>query len=99
MDEQNLCSNFRATDFAYSRNRREVKDETGIFGLFCARHGTPLLFTDIYRGERYGYCDHLLAKILREYGEDRNVHLFYDVNCKYSVNFKVSLIQLTHQVE
>lgn len=39
--------------------------------------------------ERYGYCDALLAKVFRDHGEERQVFLFYDVNCKYSVNLKV----------
>ncbi len=83
------CSIFRAANLHSTRNKGNIKDEQGIFGLFCARHEVPLYFMDMYTGERYGYLDALLAKLLKDYGENRRIHLFYDISCKYSVNFNV----------
>jgi hypothetical protein len=84
-----LCSTFNATDLQSSNNRQRVKDQKGIFGLFCARHEVPMSFIDMFTGERYCYCDTLMANLFKEYGTDRKVFLFYDVACKYGVNFKV----------
>lgn len=53
-----LCSNFTATDLGSSANRQNIKDEKGIFGLFCARHEVPLSFIDMFTGERYGFNSH-----------------------------------------
>ena len=90
MDEDvDLCASFKAASFEYSRNRRASKAENGIFGIFCARHEVPLAFVDMYTGEKYAYCDALLAKVFQEHGSEREIHLFYDINCKYSINFKV----------
>ena len=87
MDEDEMCHNFRAADFRYSRNRREIKDETRIFGIFCARHSKPLFFIDLFRGGKFGYCDHLIARVLQDCGEERQAYLFFA--CKYSVKFQV----------
>jgi hypothetical protein len=88
-EDSGLCSSFKASDFNYSRNRRALKAESGLFGLFCARHEVPLSFVDMTTGERYAYCDALLRDVFLKHGSSREVHLFYDINCKYSVNLKV----------
>ena len=91
LENLGLCSTFTAADLYSSANRHKVKDEKGIFGLFCARHEVPLAFMDMFTGERYAYCDTLLANLFRTYGQDRKVDFFYDIACKYAVNFKVSI--------
>ena len=92
-EADSLCSNFKAADFSHSRNRRALRDQTGIFGLFCARHGTPIFFVDMYKGEKFGYLDYLLSQLLKDYGQNREVHLFHDINCRYAVNFRVSAVR------
>jgi hypothetical protein len=70
----------------------------GIFGIFCARHSIPLKFVSIMEGERYGkdfffilkgYFDHLMNEVLKSYGSGRKYFLFYDIACKYGINFFV----------
>jgi hypothetical protein len=43
------CANFKAGN---STTRFSALDQSGIFGFVCARHETPLLFTDMFGGEK-----------------------------------------------
>lgn len=51
------CSLFKATDVHLARNRASFLDERGVFAVCCARHGYPLMCSDMYTGERYDYPD------------------------------------------
>lgn len=64
-------------------------DETGVVGLFCARHGTPLLFINSFAGEKACYVDTLLIKFLSlSRNQDvSKVFLYYDINCNYHLHF------------
>jgi hypothetical protein len=84
------CSNFAAAGASFRRHKSSTLDEKGIFGLSCARHGTPLLFMDIYKGENFDFCDQALHALLKG-NEERRVYLFYDIACKYGKNFKVGV--------
>lgn len=45
------CSEFKVEK--NEGNSMADRDETGVVGLFCARHETPLIFTDMWTAERY----------------------------------------------
>ena len=63
-------------------------DETGVFGIFCARHGTMLSLQSMKTGESLGYLDHGLLNLLEKRGYDpEQVHLFYDIACQYKGHF------------
>lgn len=69
----------------------DVLKERGIFTMMCARHEVPLLATDITTGERFDYADALITEYMKQgYGGDC-INIFYDIACKYQVNFKVSI--------
>lgn len=52
----NCESDFKAADLAITSRHKSKFPETGIIGSACARHGTPLVFTNIFlSGERYQY--------------------------------------------
>jgi hypothetical protein len=59
-------------------------DETGIFGLFCARHGTLISLISMKSGETMRYLDLAIQELieLRGYNPKR-IHLFYDIACQY----------------
>lgn len=64
-------SHFRAGDEKRNRSRMKIFSEQGIFGIVCARHGTPLLFVDMYHGERFAYADFALLYHLEQYSESK----------------------------
>jgi hypothetical protein len=67
----------------------------GVFGAACARHEVPLVNINMYLGERYAYADQLIQHLSRkhmhrgffDYNPDSQMVLYYDINCKYKVNF------------
>jgi hypothetical protein len=67
--------------------KSERFDEKGVIGLFCARHGAPLLFIDCFTGERYAYIDLLLQEYLETQPNCKNVFFYYDVNCLYAKHY------------
>jgi hypothetical protein len=83
-------SDFKAAKATQKNNKF---DEKGVVGLFCARHGTPLLFLDIFTGERYGYIDMLLLEYLKDKNEVKNVLFYYDVGCRYITHFNGTQMQ------
>lgn len=86
-EETEPCSNFDAAEsnVRYSA----LKSDTGLFGCCCARHQTPLLYISMTTGERFDYFDAILNDLLRLYGTNRQVFVYYDIACKYSKNFVV----------
>ena len=84
------CSTFEADEA--SRSGQINKADTGIFGVCCARHHTPFVYVSMTTGERYDYLDNLLKHVFKDFGMDRPAYVFYDIACKYLVNFKVSLL-------
>ena len=88
-DITNACtSNLKAiNERAVGRNGPKF-DQTGIIGLFCARHGTPILFVNCYAGERSYYIDSLLIHFLRQNHHVSKLFFYYDINCNYSLHFK-----------
>ena len=87
------CSNISAAGLAYRRHKSSTLDEKGVFGMCCARHGTPLLFLDMYGGECYDYCDKAIHTLLKG-DTSRKVYLFYDIACKYGAKFRVRFFSL-----
>jgi Kyakuja-Dileera-Zisupton transposase len=84
----------QCSDFAATSNRRMGPDfdETGIFGLCCARHETPLIACNMFSGDRFVYLDKLLNMIATKSmhpNDDRQIYLGYDVACKYIAHVKV----------
>lgn len=75
--------------------RGKNHDETGVSGLFCARHGTPLIFGDMFEGELFSIIDMLLIKYLERHTYIKKVFFYYDVNCKY----KPHLLRLREKKE
>jgi hypothetical protein len=69
-------------------NDRKAKsvDETGLFGVCCARTGTLLVACDMITGERYIYPDLVLATVLHPFTKTGGVDaiLYYDVGCRYA---------------
>ena len=74
-------------------------DENGMVGLVCARHDYPLLFCDLFHGERYVYCDILLdtytmkLKAMFEKVNGPNdqlpkIYLYYDRPCHFQKHAK-----------
>lgn len=59
-------------------------DDTGIFGVFCARHGTLLSLQSMKTGESFKYLDLAIDQLVnkRNYNP-KELHLFYDVACRY----------------
>lgn len=56
------CPGIRAGDEGRCRSRLNTLDETGYFGLFCARHDMPLSLVDMFHGERYAYPSFILSR-------------------------------------
>jgi hypothetical protein len=79
-------SNFSAAR-AKPNKRAKRHDETGVLGLFCARHGTPLVFADMFEGELFSLVDMVLEKYLETKTHIRKVFLYYDINCRYKSHF------------
>jgi hypothetical protein len=75
-DEQGCSSVFRAR----SSGKKSNYDQTGVFGLFCARHEMPLKFVDMFSGERFIYPVKLLQSLLDD--PLRKTYLYYDLACK-----------------
>jgi hypothetical protein len=67
-------------------------DEYGLFGACCARHGTPLAAVSMDGPEKFTYADSLMVNILKRFGVQRKYYVFYDINCSYQVNCKVSFV-------
>jgi hypothetical protein len=85
------CSGFKAGDIVRSRSRMGIYDETGLMGLFCARHGTPLMFASMFHGERFAYLDLLLKQFIeKNTGLVDKIILYYDVSCRYKAHFRVT---------
>lgn len=84
-DKDTCASTFKA---ALTTVKSSKYVEKGIVGLFCARHGTPLLFLDTMYGERYWYIDLLLVRYLENRNHVREIIFFYDINCRYQAHFK-----------
>lgn len=89
-NDESCEANFKAAKATPKNNKF---DEKGVVGLFCARHGTPLLFMDIFTGERYAYIDMLLLEYLKNKLNVKNVIFYYDVGCKYIAHFKQPKMQ------
>lgn len=89
--DEDPCSNFAAAGPAFRRHKSSTLDEKGVFGICCARHGTPLCFIDMFGGECYDYCDQVLHMLLKG-DTQRKVYLFYDIACKYGKSFRVSSV-------
>jgi hypothetical protein len=83
------CSGFKAGDISRSRSRFGIFDETGLIGLFCARHGVPILFGSMFHGERFGYMDFILKAFVERNPDVEKVVLYYDVSCRFKSHFKV----------
>lgn len=86
INEEQVCDQFKAGDKIRSQSRYKAFDETGIMGLFCARHDIPLAFVDMYHGERYVYPDLLLKHFLKNRNQNQTIYLYYDICCKYSIH-------------
>lgn len=80
------CSNFRAIDVM---KKSDKFDESGLFGIVCARHDMPLLSCDMFGGEKFETADAVLVRLLNESGLNKDVKLFYDLGCKFQVHLKV----------
>ena len=67
--------------------------QIGLFGLFCARHGTALTLLSMKTSEnmsttasflRVGYLDYSLEQLFKARGYNpKEVYLFYDIACHY----------------
>ncbi len=58
-------------------------DETGHFGLACARHEVLLNVVDMKSGERFFYPDTLLKEYFKEGNPlPDSLNLYYDVMCR-----------------
>jgi hypothetical protein len=72
-----------------------------LFGACCARHEVPLANINMYVGERYAYADQIIQHLSRKHmHKDSKLVLYYDINCKYEVNFwnrNSSLVNLDRQ--
>lgn len=78
------CGNhFKAGYKCPSGRRKKVFDERGVFGLFCARHELPLLFVDMYHGERYAYPNYLLKLLSNHRTGTQKMFVNFDRACKY----------------
>ena len=88
------CSNFEALSNP-KKSKFERFDETGVFGIVCARHGYPVSFVNMYQGESFKYSDHLLQEALQTIG-NRNIYFYYDVGCIYQKHLNRVLHQ-AHQ--
>lgn len=88
------CANFYALSNP-SKSKFDRFDETGVFGLVCARHGYPIIFTDMFKGESFYYPDSLLKKIIN-WDDKRNYFFYYDVGCSYKQHV-VYLINIAKQ--
>jgi hypothetical protein len=86
-DIKTCGSTFTAGNISRRRNKQAIFDETGTFGIFCARHEVPLSLVDMHYGERFGYLDFLLEDHLKRNPALEKLVLYYDVNCKYKAHF------------
>lgn len=75
------CTDFYALT-APNKRKHKFLDETGVFAIFCARHGSVFRATDVFKGERFGLLDYLLMKTFKP-NDKRQLTLYYDVGCKY----------------
>jgi len=78
--EGSECTALRSA--AQLKGRHAHFDETGVIGLFCARHGTPLAMVDCFHGERYSYVDFLLMQYVANKSITK-IMFYYDVACNY----------------
>lgn len=83
------CSNFRALE-GQATGKFKSLNETGMFGICCARHETILCATDMFSEERFAYLDTLLELFLEDVEKDRPVNVFYDIGCKFERHVEVS---------
>ncbi len=83
---------FKAADLLYSRNRVSCMAERGVFLAVCARHEIPLVGIDMDSGEKFCYADTLLKHISDREPAGRTINVYYDVACRYAVNFKVRIL-------
>jgi len=83
------CSTFRAIS---QQKKSKNVDESGVFGVLCSRHDTPLSFTNMYGGEKFSYADMLLQSLIQKYGATRKYHVAYDLGCKYLAHLKTASV-------
>lgn len=86
-------SNCKSKFFAMKENMGEsIKynrlDETGHFGLACARHEVMIKMVDMTSGERFIYPDLLLKNYFESESNPENIYLYYDIMCKYSAHLE-----------
>jgi hypothetical protein len=93
------CSGFKAGDMARSRNRLPFFDETGLMGVFCARHGMPMFFASMFHGERFAYPGYLLKRDFDELGQSNQYFVYYDVACRYESHYKVQSFGLDNSLK
>jgi hypothetical protein len=89
-DVKMACSStFKAINERGTGRNGPAVDETGLVGIFCARHGTPLLFVNSKAGEKACYVDSLLIKFLNrsENTKVKKIFLYYDINCNYEQHY------------
>ena len=92
LQDEFLCNTqFEATSGKAKGNKL---DETGHFGLACARHEVLLKIVDMHTGERFIYPDLLLKEYFKESsGTPDSLSLYYDVMCRYwNTNIFLSLL-------
>jgi hypothetical protein len=80
-DDNNCSTIFKAT--TETKSKYDKLEETGHFGIACARHEILLKMVDMKNGESFKYPDHLLKNhfISRELPD--KLFLYYDVMCRY----------------
>lgn len=80
------CSDFYALTAPEKLKQRGL-DETGVFAMFCARHGAVFAATDVFKGERFGLFDFLLRKTFLP-NDQRTWTIYYDVGCRYQSHIR-----------
>jgi hypothetical protein len=87
--QEKTCSDFTAGSI--NKTPSFVKlDETGVLGMFCARHGVPVKFVNMYTGERFLYGLELVKALIQDIG-DMDVTIFYDIACRFKKQLNTTL--------
>jgi hypothetical protein len=91
------CPHHFAATQQHSPKSFEPFDQTGLMGAIC-RHGIPLRYLNLYRGEKYGATLHLITSIIEECPPDANFIVQYDIACKFQPHVRRLRPDLTKQL-
>ena len=91
------CPNMSAASTSHKPNSMARLDETGLMGAVC-RHGNPLRYLNMYRGEDAASTARLIKGVMSEVPSESHFFIQYDIACHFERSFHKFDARLASQV-